>query len=51
MPVWELEPGCERPIPKGELHVLMATAAKDGRVTLLKVGSQKLYRALPQEDA
>lgn len=30
---------------------LMASAASDGRVTVLKVGSQKLYRALPKTEA
>ncbi len=32
------------------LGKLMATAAKEERVTLLKVGSQKLYRALPRSE-
>lgn len=33
------------------LGKLMANAAKEGRVVLLKVGSQKLYRALSKDDA
>lgn len=33
------------------LGKLMATAAKEGRVTVLKVGAQKLYRAIPKEQA
>lgn len=32
------------------LGKLMATAAKEGRVRLLKVGSQKLYRSLPKPE-
>jgi len=33
------------------LGKMMATAARDGRVALVQVGSQRLYRALPKEEA